>query len=182
MQLHTLIFSSAGNFSHRNFCFHAIFNASFRGSRYKLIFSALEVIELLPQPTAAHITIVKIIFTKFYYKTIFTKLYFQENWYYFAFAENAVLCTQLMWIRLTKDRVTIFSVAPMTSEKKREKPAVLTGRLQHKIQKKGQRNISNINENFSSKRCLWPASTSNFHILKNWYRRDHSFKSILCYL
>ena len=59
---------------------------------------------------------------------------------------------------------------------KREKPAVLTGRLQHKTQKKGKRNISNINENFTSK-LLWPASTSNFHILKNWYWRDHSFNT-----
>ena len=38
-----------------------------------------EVLELFPQPTAAHITITEIIFTKFYYKTIFTKLYFKEN-------------------------------------------------------------------------------------------------------
>ena len=117
-KLHTLIFSYAGNFSCCNFCFHAIFNTSSRGSQYKCIFSSLEVSKLLPQPTAAHITIVKIIFTKFYYKTIFTKLYFQENWNYFAFAENAVFCTKLIWIWLTKDCVIIFSVAPMTSEKK----------------------------------------------------------------
>ena len=117
-KLHTLIFSSAGNFSCCNFCFHAIFNTSSRGSQYKCIFSSLEVLELLPQPTAAHITIVKIIFIKFYYKTIFTKLYFQENWNYFALAENAVFCTQLIWIWLTKDRVIIFSVTPVTSEKK----------------------------------------------------------------
>ena len=37
---------------------------------------------------------------------------------------------------------------------KREKPAVLTGRLQDKTQKKGNRNISNINENFSAKLFL----------------------------
>ena len=77
---HTLIFSSAGNFSRRNFCFHTIFNASSRGSRYKLVFSSLEIIELISQPTAAHITIVKIIFTKFYYRTVIIKLYFQENY------------------------------------------------------------------------------------------------------
>ena len=78
-KLHTLIFLSAVNLSCRNFCFHAIFNASSHGNRYKLIFSPLEVLELLPQPTTVHINIVKIIFTKFYYRTMFTKLYFQEN-------------------------------------------------------------------------------------------------------
>ena len=121
-KLHTLIFLSAGNFSGSNFRFHAIFNASSRGSRYRLIFSSLEVLELLLQSTAAHITIVKIIFTKFNYKTIFTKLYFQENWNYFALAENAVFCTQLIWIWLTKERVIMFSVAPVTSEKKGKNP------------------------------------------------------------
>ena len=113
-KLHTLIFSSAVNFSCENFCFHAIFNASSHGNRYKLIFSSLEVLEFLPQPTTVHTNIVKIIFTKFYYKTIFTKLYFQENWNYFAFAENAVFCTQLIWIWLTKDHVM--------SEKKGKNP------------------------------------------------------------
>ena len=122
-KLHTLIFSSVGNFFFFFFFFfHAIFNASSRGSRYKPIFCAFEAIELLPQPTAAHITIVKIVLTKFYYKTIFKKLYFQENWNYFALAENTVFCTQLIWIWLTKDRVTIFSVAPVTSEKKGKNP------------------------------------------------------------
>ena len=117
-KLHTLIFSSDSNFSRRNFCFHAIFNSSSRDSQYKFIFSSLEALELLPQPTAAHITIVKIIFTKFYYKTIFAKLYFKENWKYFALAENDAFYTQLIWIWLTKDRVIIFSVGPVTSENK----------------------------------------------------------------
>ena len=70
--------------SRRNFYFHTIFgpifNASSRGSRYKLIFSSLEIIELIPQTTVAHVTIVKIIFTKFFYRTIIIKLYFQENY------------------------------------------------------------------------------------------------------
>ena len=176
-KLHTLIFLSAVNLSGRNFCFHAIFNASSHGNRYKLIFSPLEVLELLPQPTTVHINIVKIIFTKFYYKTMFTKLYFQENWYYFALAENTVFCTQLIWIWLTKDRVIIFSVAPVMSEKKGKNP-LLAGCLQHKTQKKGKINISDINVNFSSKLFLWPASTSIFHILENWYWQDHSFKKI----
>ena len=133
------------------------FNASSRGSRYKLVFSSLEVIELLSQPTAAHITIIKIIFTKFYYKTIFTKLNFREN--YFALAENAVFCTQLIWMSLTKDHVF---------REKREKAIVLTGRLQHKTQRKGKGNISNIDKNFSFKLFRRPASTSSFHILKQW--------------
>ena len=106
-KLHTPIFSSAGNFSRHNFCFHAIFNGSSPGSRYKLIFSSLEVIELLPQATAAHITIVKIILTKFYYKTIFTKLNFQENWNYFTLTENVVFCMQLIWIWLTKEKTML---------------------------------------------------------------------------
>ena len=127
-RLHTLIFSSAGNFSCCSFCFHAIFNASSRGSWYKLIFSSLEVLELLPQPTAVHITIVKIVCTNFYCKTIFTKLHFKENWNCFALAENAVFCTQLIWIWLTKNHVLIFSGAPIALEKK-EKPLVLTGHL-----------------------------------------------------
>ena len=116
-KLHTLIFSSDNNFSRRNFCFHAIFNASSRDSQYKLIFSFLEALELLSQPTAAHITIVKIIY-KILYKTIFAKLYFKENWKYFALAEDDAFYTQLIWIWLTKDRVIKFSVAPVTSEKK----------------------------------------------------------------
>ena len=129
------------------------FNASSRGSRYKLIFSSLEVIELLSQPAAAHITIIKIIFTKFYYKTIFTKLDFQEN--YFALAENAVFCTQLIWMWLTKDHVF---------REKREKATVLIEHFQHKTQKKGKMNISNINKNFSFKFFLRPTSTSNLYI------------------
>ena len=76
---HTLIFSSAGNFSRPNFCIHAIFNVSSDGSQYKLTFSSLEVIELFLQATTARITLVKIIFTKSYCKTISKKLCFQKK-------------------------------------------------------------------------------------------------------
>ena len=174
-KLHTLIFSSAGNFSCCNFCFHAIFNTSSRGSQYKCIFSSLEILELLPQPTAAHITIVKIIFTKFYYKTIFRKIIFSRKLKLFCSRRKCCLL-YTTYLNLINKRLCyyIFSCTYDIREK-REKPAMLTGRLQHKTEKKGKRNISNINENFSSKLFLWSASTSNFHILKNWYWQDNSF-------
>ena len=117
-KLHTLIFSSAGNFFWCTFYLNAIFDASSCGSRYKLMLCSLEVLELLPQPMAVHITINEIIFTQFYYKTMFTKLSFKENWNYFTLTEKAIFCTQLIWIWLTKDGVIIFSVATVTLEKK----------------------------------------------------------------
>ena len=87
------------------FCYHAVFNVSSRNGWYKFIFSSLKVWKLLPQLTVTHVTIV----ATTVYQTLKLNLFFSNRNRFRSYTT---------WILYNKRRVIIFSVTPVTSEKK----------------------------------------------------------------